>query len=328
MIDSLYVYRTFSTDPFENLAREQVLLERGPVSGVVLYLWQNERTVVIGRNQNAFKECRVSLLVEEGGRLARRLSGGGAVFHDVGNLNFTFLLPQADFDVKRQTEVICRACQSFGVPAEVSGRNDIAVNGQKFSGSAYYKNGTRAYHHGTLLLDTDMERMGRYLSPSTAKLKAKGVDSVRARVVNLVTLVPTLTRDELCLKLVRSAQEVYGFPAKELVFTPDMESETIKLTAHYASDEWRFGSDTPATFCCEERFDWGTVTLELKVERGTIVNAAVYTDAMDVELAPLIESALEGRKFLLADMKAGLFSAPVGRDKLDDVFSMLAKREI
>lgn len=328
MIDSFYVYRSFSTDPFENLAREQVLLEQGPPCGVILYLWQNEKTVVIGRNQNAFKECRVSLLEEEGGRLARRLSGGGAVFHDTGNLNFTFLLPQADFDIQRQMDVICRACRSFGINAEISGRNDMEVNGQKFSGSAFYKNGERAYHHGTLLLNADMNLMGRYLHPSAAKLKAKGVESVRARVVNLCTIAPSLTRDDLCRALIRSAEGVYGFSAMELLFTSEMEKETRRLTAHYASDGWRFGSNTPATFFCEERFNWGTVTLEFRVEHGIIAHAAVFTDAMDWTLAATLQSALEGRKFLLTDIQNGLELTPLEQTVRNDLLQMFAKQEI
>ena len=157
MINSLHYYLTDKMNPYENLAREQVLLEDGPKDGVVLYLWQNEKTVVIGRNQNAFKECRVSLLEEEGGHLARRLSGGGAVFHDSGNLNFTFILPREDFDIPRQMEVIRLACLHFGIPAEISGRNDLTANGQKFSGNAFYTSESRAYHHGTILLNADME---------------------------------------------------------------------------------------------------------------------------------------------------------------------------
>jgi len=328
MISSLYIYRSYGLDPFENLAREQVLLENGPADGVVLYLWQNENTVVIGRNQNAYKECRVSLLEEEGGRLARRLSGGGAVFHDSGNLNFTFVLPREDFDVKRQLEVICRACRAVGIPAEISGRNDLTAEGQKFSGNAFYKNSTRAYHHGTLLLNADMTKLGRYLSPPLAKLKAKGVDSVRSRVANLCDFVPELTKDTLCARLITAAENVYGLKAQDLRFSPDMEEKVHRLTDHYASSQWRFGANVPAAFCCEKTFAWGTVTLELLVEHDTITKAMVYTDAMEWELSVLLSKALEGRKFSRSDMLEGISSIEIEFGIREDIARMLAEQEI
>ena len=328
MISSLYIYQSSGLDPFGNLAREQVMLEHGPKDGVILYLWQNENTVVIGRNQNAFKECRVSLLEEEGGKLARRLSGGGAVFHDHGNLNFTFLLPQEDFDVRRQLEVICRACRAFGIPAEISGRNDLTAHGQKFSGNAFYKNGTRAYHHGTLLLSADMTKLGRYLSPPAAKLKAKGVDSVRSRVVNLCDLAPELTCEMLKDALIRSAEDVYGFPAQKLRFTPEMELETLRLTECYASQDWRFGSNVPASFSCEKTFPWGTVSLQLQIEKGIISRAAIYTDAMEWELSQQLQTALEGRKFNRTAMQEGLSYMQIESGIRTDLFRMLAEQEI
>ena len=328
MIASLWIYRASGSDPFENLAREQILLEQGPTDGLVLYLWQNAHTVVIGRNQNAFKECRVSLLEEEGGKLARRLSGGGAVYHDKGNLNFTFLLPQGDFDVQRQLEVICRACRAFGIPAEISGRNDLTAAGYKFSGSAFYKNGSRAYHHGTLLLHADMDRLGRYLSPPRAKLEAKGVPSVRARVTNLRSFVPAMTCDAMARQLVRSAEKVYGLEARELVFTPAMEAEAARLTAHYASREWRFGANVPAALSLEQTFPWGTVSLELQVERGIITRAGVFTDAMDWNLSLLLRQALEGRVFSRSAMQEGLLSIDIQPDIRNDLFRMLAEQEI
>ena len=209
MIRRLTVCRAAGTDPYENLALEQTLLERVREQECILYLWQNARTVVIGRNQNPWKECRTALLEEEGGHLARRLSGGGAVFHDLGNLNFTFLMREADYDLDRQLTVIETACRSLGIPVERSGRNDLLADGRKFSGNAFYHHNGRAYHHGTLMVDVDLEMVQRYLSPSKAKLAAKGVDSVRSRVVNLREFVPTLTVRQLSDALTAAFAEVY-----------------------------------------------------------------------------------------------------------------------
>ena len=180
MIRQLKLYRGEGYDPYRNLAVEQHLLETVEDGCCVLYLWQNQNTVVIGRNQNAWKECRTTQLQEDGGHLARRLSGGGAVFHDLGNLNFTFLVRDEDYDLDRQLSVIAVACQALGVGTERSGRNDLLAGSRKFSGSAFYHNMGRSYHHGTLLVNVDMDKLGRYLNPSPAKLRAKGVDSVRS----------------------------------------------------------------------------------------------------------------------------------------------------
>ena len=210
MIRSLYVCRGRGTDPYENLALEEALLSRVGEGELILYLWQNERTVVIGKNQNPWKECRTALLAEEGGHLARRLSGGGAVFHDLGNLNFTFLMPEAEYALSRQLSVIELACRSLGVPVQRSGRNDLLADGRKFSGNAFYHHLGRAYHHGTLMVDVDLDRVQRYLSPSKAKLAAKGVDSVRSRVVNLKEFVPDLTVQRLADALVDALLDVYA----------------------------------------------------------------------------------------------------------------------
>ena len=132
MIDKLYIYNSTCVDPYFNIATEKLLLESVEENACILYLWQNQNTVVIGRNQNAWVECRTSLLEEEGGKLARRLSGGGAVFHDIGNLNFTFLMRDEDFDVDRQLSVIQEACAAFGLSAEKSGRTTCSCRGINF----------------------------------------------------------------------------------------------------------------------------------------------------------------------------------------------------
>ena len=190
MIRQLLTYRDGCPDPHRNLATEAYLTETVPEDTCILYLWQNRHTVVIGRSQTAWRECRTTLLEQEGGVLARRLSGGGAVYHDMGNLNFTFSLPTAEYDLRRQQEVLVAACRRLGIPAECSGRNDILTGGRKFSGSSFYHHGGRSFHNGTLLIDVDMEKLGRYLAPSQGKLERKGVASVRSRVVTLTQVQP------------------------------------------------------------------------------------------------------------------------------------------
>ena len=294
MIDKLKLYRGQSFDPFFNLAVEEYLLQNTDEGCCTLYLWQNQNTVVIGRNQNAFKECRTTLLEDEGGKLARRLSGGGAVFHDLGNLNFTFLVPTADYDLDKQLKVIELACEKLGVKVERSGRNDILADGRKFSGNAFYKNGPRAYHHGTLMVDVDREKMGRYLNPSKAKLSLKGVDSVRSRVVNLKELASDTTIELLSEKLAEAFEEVYGLPYEEIGLLEKDRKAIQPLFEKYGSWKWRFGREIPFTFECGERFPWGSVQIQLMVDSGRVKEAEVYSDSMDWSIAERLKQAFEG----------------------------------
>ena len=306
MITKIALYEGISHDPHYNLAVEQHLLETVEEGQCILYLWQNQNTVVIGRNQNPWKECRTTLLDEEGGKLARRLSGGGAVFHDLGNLNFTFLVPQSDYDLDRQLNVIQQAVNSLGIPAERSGRNDILADGRKFSGNAFYKNGKQAYHHGTLLVDVDKEKMGRYLNPSKAKLQSKGVASVRSRVVNLKELNPSITLDALKAALTDAFSEVYGCPVTRLDASRLDASHIAELTERNRSWEWNFGQKQPFTFEYEDRFPWGGVQVQLLVEQGTIRQAKLYSDAMDDALIPYWEASLTGCRIDRQSLEAAL----------------------
>ena len=306
MISRIALFEGSSFDPHYNLAVEQHLLETVDAGTCVLYLWQNENTVVIGRNQNPWAECRTTLLEEEGGQLARRLSGGGAVFHDLGNLNFTFLVPQGDYDLDRQLGVITEAVRRLGLHAERSGRNDILAEGRKFSGNAFYKNGTQAYHHGTLLVEADMEKLGRYLVPSRAKLQSKGVESVRARVVNLRELNPEISIPGLKAALREAFEAVYGLNT-QVIRPEELDAEAIAaLTTRNRSWEWNYGQRLPFSFQCEGRFDWGGVQLAFQVEHGTVQQAKVYSDAMDWALAPRAEALLTGSRFVLGDLQARL----------------------
>lgn len=328
MIEKIRLIQGGSFDPYFNLAVEQHLLENTEPGCCTLYLWQNQNTVVIGRNQNAWKECRTTLLEQEGGRLARRLSGGGAVFHDLGNLNYTFLVSADDYDLDRQFSVILEACRGLGLQAERSGRNDVLAKGRKFSGNAFYRNGQHAYHHGTLLVDADMERMGRYLSPDKTKLSSKGVNSVHSRVVNLRELIPDLTVPALKTHMAEAFEKVYGLPVEE-IFPDQLDPSAIDaLCRRNQTWEWNYGQQLPFTFACEERFPWGGVQLRLRVESGLIRQGQVYSDAMDWQIAPALEQSLIGCRFVLSDMEKRISALPLGQDICADILRMLAEQEI
>lgn len=306
MITNLKIYEGDSFNPHYNLAVEEYLLENVKSDTCILYLWQNENTVVIGRNQNPWKECKVDLLKEEGGLLARRLSGGGAVFHDSGNLNFTFLMPQQDYDLDKQLSVIQEAVKRCGIETERSGRNDILAEGRKFSGNAFYKNGTQAYHHGTILVCADHEKLGRYLSPSKAKLQSKGVDSVRSRVINLSELRPETTVSVLKEHLAEAFSDVYGIQAEKL-HKEDLDAAVIsKIHERNASWEWNFGRKLPFSYTYEDRCEWGEVQIHMEIDNGVIQSVKVYSDAMDWEIASCLEERLKGRRFSEDDIKEQL----------------------
>ena len=294
MISAIKVIRSEDTVPYGNIALERVLTRHAEEGECVLCLWQNRNTVVIGRNQNAWEECRVKRFRENQGFLARRLSGGGAVYHDLGNLNFSFLARKADFDPARQSEVILRAVRKLGVPAERTGRNDLEAEDRKFSGNAFYEERGRCCHHGTLMMHVDLDRMEEALTVPRAKLASRGVSSVRARVVNLREYCPELTREILEERLTEAFAEVYGLRAEMLDRSRLDEEEIRREAAFLASEEWILGRRIPFSAALERRFPWGGVRLELSVREGRVTEAACWSDAMDAEMIRKIGEALAG----------------------------------
>ena len=326
MIREIFIYNAQGTDPHENLAAEKVLMDALLPGQAMLYLWQNLNTVVIGKNQNAWLECRTSLLEQEGGKLARRLSGGGAVFHDLGNLNFTFLMCKEDYDLDKQVAVIQKACTLAGIRAEKSGRNDLLADGRKFSGNAFYQDKTHAYHHGTLMVDVDKEKLGRYLSPPKAKLQAKGVASVRSRVVNLRELSPALTIENMRQNMAAAFSEVYGLAAKFFTLDEAMTAQIRQLKALYSSWDYLYGNPLSFSFSCEEKFDWGYLQLQLDAKSGVITDVDINTDAMDWTLPELIKKALKGCRFETDSIVCALREAHLPADVCEDLCGLIKKQ--
>ena len=286
------------TEPYWNISVENYLVEHA--DAVVLYLWRNRRTVVIGQNQNPFSECNVEALEADGGYLMRRKTGGGAVYHDDGNLNFSFVVPKALYDQTRQFSVIQRAVESFGLHTELSGRNDILAEGRKFSGNAFSKGRINDLHHGTLLIKGDMSDLARYLRPKPAKLQKHGVQSVRSRVVNLAELNPEITPESIAFRLKEAFFSEYSEYSECSEYSDYSEiikiSEVKRLHDHFASPEWKYGRWRTFTAQRTGQFDWGGVELALTVDeaRGVITDVQIASDALDLAALDEARTVLTG----------------------------------
>ncbi len=283
-------------DPYLNLAVENEMLEHG-TADATLFLWQNDHTVVIGANQNPFSECSVDALLADGGKVSRRRTGGGAVYHDLGNINFSFIVNRDLYDVSRQMSVIQKALLTFGIVAEVSGRNDITVDGRKFSGNAFRLTSTRGLHHGTILIKSDYTKISKYLKVNPAKLQKHGVKSVASRVVNLSELT-SINAASLLPRLTQAFGEVYGGTPERVEFDT-LINERVLADARYISsnaylfDKWRRFSTKKSAI-----FDWGLVEIDLTIdeERGRIETINLSSDALDAELINEAELMLTGAK--------------------------------
>lgn len=310
MIKKLGFYVTQNTEPCLNLAVEMYLTFNTEPDECILYLWQNRCTVVIGRNQNAWKECRVTKLREDGGSLVRRLSGGGAVFHDLGNLNFTFCVRKENYDVERQLSVILRAAAMLGIRAEKTGRNDITVQGRKFSGNAFYDSEGFCYHHGTLLLDANVEDMTKYLSVSAEKLRSRGVDSVHSRVCNLKEFAPQVTAETMAEALKRAFEDVYGLPAYTLREERLDANAIEEARRQFASWDWTYGKRIPFQHSLQKRFPWGDIQLQFDVNAGLIRQVNVFSDGMRQGYLALLPDALAGCRYEAQAMAAAVARIP------------------
>lgn len=228
-----YLYSDLS-DPYVNLARERCLFEQAQENETVLFLWQNADTIVIGRNQDVYAECRAEEFRQNGGKIARRCSGGGAVYQDLGNLNVSVIGKKSFLCAGNYRELVIQALRFCDIPVEYNGRNDLLAYGKKFSGSACYDNGEAFCCHGTILIHTDTERMAHYLTPNSGKLARNGVKSVGARVGNLSELKPGLTVKKICDALIcmSGAQPLQA----------DVDRRKLaEYTAFFGDKDWIFG---------------------------------------------------------------------------------------
>ncbi len=310
-----------SNNPHVTLAEEEAILNHIAPGEIVMHLYTHTDSIIVGKNQNVWAECKHEKLHADGGLLARRISGGGAVFHDMHNLNFSFIVDREAYDLHRQLKVILDAVQTFGIDAAFSGRNDILADGRKFSGNAfcYRKNG--AFHHGTILINTDMQKLAQYLEVPKEKIESKGIASVRSRVVNLCELAPELTPQKMEEALIRSFCAEYG-EVKPLDFTPELEAETQRLAERNASWDWRFGQSPQFDITIKTRFDWGGIELLLSLKDAAITQAQLYSDGMDADFLAALPETLVGCTFRADALCERLRCIPVNEEQrkmIDDL---------
>lgn len=302
---SNYIYSAPTGDGWLNLARDGYFLENNKKGDVILYFYVNKNAVIIGRNQNAWKECSIANMDADGVQLVRRHSGGGAVFHDNGNLNFSFITDEKHYDLNRQMRVILNAVSKLGLKAELSGRNDITVDGKKFSGNAFSLAKGNRSHHGTILVNADLTKLSNYLCVSKEKMRSKGIDSVRARVCNICELSSGLTVEAMRRLVIESFIEEYG-AASEYVFDGTALAEVEERRERLASWEWRFGKTPQFDFETDKRFSFGDTQIYFNSRDGVIRETKVYSDCLDTELTTEIENALTGVHFRKEEIKAAL----------------------
>ncbi|AHY07180.1 lipoate--protein ligase A [Serratia plymuthica] len=294
-MNSLRLLISDSYDPWFNLAVEECIF-REMTTQKILFLWRNAETVVIGQSQNPWKECNTRRMEQDGIRLARRSSGGGAVFHDLGNTCFTFMAGKPGYDKNVSTGIILAALAQLGISATASGRNDLVIDTaegvRKISGSAYRETQDRGFHHGTLLLNADLNRLADYLNPDPKKLQAKGITSVRSRVANLAEFRPNINHQQICDAVTQAFFDHYDDTARAEIISPDVYPDLPDFAAQFArqsSWEWNFGKAPAFSHLLNERFAWGGVDIFFDVEKGAIDRAQIFTDSLNP--APLQQLA-------------------------------------
>ncbi|WP_394188809.1 lipoate--protein ligase [Paenisporosarcina quisquiliarum] len=290
------------TDPRINLAIEEYALKTMDVDKDSYFLFYiNEPAIIIGKNQNTIEEINTDYVESNGIHVVRRLSGGGAVYHDLGNLNFSFLTKD-DGDsfrnFKKFTQPIVDALKEMGVDAELSGRNDILAGGRKISGNAQFSTKGRMFSHGTLMFDTEIEAVVSALKVRKDKIESKGIKSIRSRVANIMEFIEEpISIDDFRLKLLHS------------IFGGEEEVKTIELTEEdwanihalskerYANWEWNYGKSPAFNMSHSERFPVGGIDVRLQVKNGVIEDAHIYGDFFGVGDVADIEALLVGTAY-------------------------------
>lgn len=267
------IIRSISTDIHLNLAIEEHLLNDTTLATPIFFIWQSQAAVVIGKNQNPWRECLVNKIEENGLTLARRISGGGAVYHDLGNLNCTLINNRRDFHEELLYDLMLNALKDLGITAERKAGNCLMIQDRKFSGHAYCYKKDRVLHHGTILVSADLAKLQHYLTPTALSLTTRSIPSKPAQVMNLNEIIPSLTVDALTDALSHSFAATFHEPATTRL------PPTTTLGDKYNSWDWRYGATPDFETTIAVTINKQSCTIRLAVHRGLIKAAEAVAPA-------------------------------------------------
>lgn len=313
----LFVDNLNEHDASINLALEEFMQQKSDLHEDLLLFYINSPSIIIGRHQNTLEEINRSYVEEHGIRVVRRLSGGGAVYHDLGNLNFSFITdyqPEKFQNFKMFTEPVVRALQALGVAAELSGRNDIQIEDRKISGNAQYISRGRIVSHGTLLFNSDLSMVSEALNVRESKISSKGIKSVRSRVANISEFLKEpmdieTFKQHILESYFEGSAEIMRYP----LTAADWAAVHKLAEDRYRSWDWNYGRSPDFNVEKRERFQGGEIDARLEVAKGVIQNAKFYGDYFS-ELDPTeIEKRLVGVKYESASIREGLKDIEIGR---------------
>jgi lipoate---protein ligase len=306
----LFIDNNGITDPRINLAIEEYALKNLDINETYLLFYINKPSIIIGKNQNTIEEINTEYVEENGITVVRRLSGGGAVYHDLGNLNFSFITKddgESFHNFRKFTEPVINALKKLGVNAQLSGRNDIEVEGRKISGNAQFSTRGRMFSHGTLMLDSEIDHVVSALRVKKDKIESKGIKSIRSRVANIAEFLEgKVTMEEFRQMLLTNIFEGLEEIPEYVLTEEDWEKIHQLSEERYQTWEWNYGKSPKFNLQHSHRFPVGSIDVRLEVNKGIIDHCKIYGDFFGVGEVQDIEERLINVKYERASLDQAL----------------------